>query len=135
MQNFNNQNTETKYLFLQRVVLTCCILCLFSWHVSAQSCPPNIDFEFGDFTGWQCYTGTFNTAGIVTVGLPVQPIPGRHDMLSSVPGDGLDTYGRFPKNCPNGSGHSIKLGNEQSGGTADRVSYTFTIPANRINSI
>ncbi|MBK7124019.1 MAG: hypothetical protein IPH68_15275 [Chitinophagaceae bacterium] len=34
----------------------------------------------------------------------------------------------FPKNCPNGSGNSIKIGVETTGKPADEVSYTFTIP-------
>ncbi|MFX4906820.1 hypothetical protein ABTB94_20830, partial [Acinetobacter baumannii] len=34
-------------------------------------------------------------------------------------------------NCPNGSDYSIKLGNEQTGAQAERVSYEFTIPANQ----
>ena len=49
-------------------------------------------------------------------------------MLSAVPGDGLDEYGGFPKNCPNGSGHSVKLGNDQSGGFAEGLSYQFVVP-------
>jgi len=50
-------------------------------------------------------------------------------MYSSNPGDGLDEYGGFPKNCPNGSGHSIRLGNNEAGTQAEGVSYDFTIPA------
>src|SRR5690348_2081741 len=72
-------------------------------------CPPNIDFEEGTFNNWQCASGNFN--GVITLS-PTTPTPGRHDMLNNPPGNGLDTYGRFPKNCPNGSGHSIKIGNE-----------------------
>ncbi len=50
-------------------------------------------------------------------------------MYSSNPGDGLDEYGGFPKNCPNGSGYSIKLGNNEAGTQAEGVSYDFVIPA------
>lgn len=89
-------------------------------------CPPNLDFELGDFTNWQCQSGGFN--GVITLA-PTPPTPGRHDMLSSLPpGNGRDAYGLFTKNCPNGSGHSVKIGNEITGTTADAVSYTFTIP-------
>lgn len=42
-----------------------------------------------------------------------------------------DFYGHFPVNCPNGSGHSIRLGNNRGGGEAEGVSYEFTIPAGR----
>lgn len=65
---------------------------------------------------------TFNYSG--------DPIPNRHTMYSANPGDGLDEYGHFPRNCPNGSGHSIRLGNNQAGTESEGVSYDFTIPAN-----
>jgi gliding motility-associated-like protein len=51
-------------------------------------------------------------------------------MMSAFPGDGVDPYGGFPVNCPNGSGHSIKLGNTTGGAEAEGISYEFTIPAN-----
>jgi hypothetical protein len=50
-----------------------CLLFLIVGTVShAQSvvCPANIDFEFGNFQNWQCYTGTValtNGANVVTV--------------------------------------------------------------------
>jgi gliding motility-associated-like protein len=50
-------------------------------------------------------------------------------MYSSNPGAGVDEYGDFPRNCPNGSGHSIKLGNNTAGTEAEGISYDFTIPA------
>jgi gliding motility-associated-like protein len=43
----------------------------------------------------------------------------------------LDPFGGFPVTCPNGSGYSIKLGNDQGGAGAEGISYEFTIPANR----
>jgi gliding motility-associated-like protein len=111
-----------------RPLAICLFFSLSIFSASAQ-CPTNIDFELGDFSGWDCYSGTFD--GTYTPVL-TPPIPGRHDMLSSLfPGNGFDTYGHFPKNCPNGSGHSIKIGNEIMGHSGDRVTYTFTIPAGR----
>jgi gliding motility-associated-like protein len=99
-------------------------------------CPPNIDFEQGNFTGWQCWIGNVSVSGGKntinwvpnTPVPPVQTAPTRHLMLRTNPGDGLDPYGFFPKNCPNGSGNSIKLGNDGVGSQAEGVSYTFTIP-------
>ncbi|MGF2411985.1 PKD domain-containing protein [Ferruginibacter sp.] len=94
-------------------------------------CPPNIDFEMGDFTGWQCYIQNGYSGGTPNPTLSV-PIPGRHDMLFTPPGNGSDPYGNFPQNCPNGSGHSIRIGHITTGGQmVDKVSYTFTIPANQ----
>ncbi|MFN8253688.1 MAG: PKD domain-containing protein [Ferruginibacter sp.] len=106
----------------------------FSFHILfAQDCPPNIDFEKGNFNGWVCYTGNvINAGGINQINLtPSGPVGGRHDIISAFPGGGVDPYGGFPVNCPNGSGYSIKLGNTSGGAEAEGVSYTFTIPASR----
>ena len=79
---------------------------------NAQTCPPNIDFETGTFTGWQCYIGTADTVNGVNV-LDLHPTSGpvfnRHTMYTANSGDGVDPYGGFPVNCPNGSKHSIRL--------------------------
>ncbi len=111
------------------VLLLCCTL----QTAFAQECPQNIDFETGTFNGWVCYTGNvINAGGVNQINLsPSGPASGRHTMLSSFPGDGIDPFGGFPVNCPNGSGHSIKLGNTSGGAEAEGISYTFTIPANR----
>ena len=94
-------------------------------------CPVNIDFELGNFTNWQCYSQSGYLGGPPNT-LPTPPIPGRHDMLSIPPGNGMDPYGAFPKNCPNGSAHSVKIGHTTTGGQmADKISYVFTIPANQ----
>ncbi len=111
------------------------ILVIGSFLSCYAQCPSNLDFEMGDFTGWQCYTGTVAINGGVNVMNLIPsggPIPGRHTMLSATPGDGDDPYGRFPRNCPNGSGNSIQLGDATvTAGTtrAQGVSYLFTIPA------
>ena len=94
-------------------------------------CPDNIDFELGDFRNWQCWAGTFVSPSILTLN-PTAPLTNRHTMLTvGMPGPPRDPYGGFPINCPNGSGHSIRLGNDQGGGQAEGVSYTFTIPPGR----
>lgn len=119
-----------KYFFLFALLFTT------SKNIQAQ-CPPNIDFEFGNFTNWECWVGhTFDLGGKNAIiwdapGLPVNPAlyPNRFQMYSSFPGNGRDVFGHFPVNCPNGSGHSIKLGNDTGGSEAEGVSYTFTIPA------
>jgi len=101
-------------------------------------CPPNIDFEQGYFTGWECWVGNvsvsagknfidWDPAGPIST--PVPPTFNRHTMLRAVPGSGRDYYGNFPRNCPNGSGFSIQLGNDSVQRGAEGVSYTFTIPA------
>jgi gliding motility-associated-like protein len=110
------------------------ILCLFfsQTKISAQ-CPPNIDFETGTFDGWTCYAG-YTVANNNTNEINIYPSPpllgDRHTMFTA--NSGLkDPYGGFPVNCPNGSGHSIRLGNDRGGGEAEGISYEFTIPSNR----
>ncbi len=97
---------------------------------SAQ-CPDNIDFEKGSLDGWTCYTGFVSAAtGQNSISLSVSgPQSGRHELNGR--GSGVDPYGGFPVNCPNGSNYSIKLGNDQGGGQAEGISYEFTIPANK----
>jgi gliding motility-associated-like protein len=102
-------------------------------HTNAQICPPNIDFENGTFDGWTCYTGTTGHNGsqnVLSI-YPGDPVPGRHTIFPAFPSAGLDPYGGFPINCPNGSGYSIRLGNDQAGTQAEGISYEFTIPDNQ----
>ena len=120
------------------------ILSLAINKITLAQCPPNIDFELGNYTGWDCWVGNVTVAsGKNTItwspNLPINPAlyPSRFQMLSAATGNGVDNYGGFPRNCPNGSGYSIQLGNNISGAQAEGVSYTFTIPAgqNQFNLI
>ena len=122
----------TVYRYISFLLLTGSFLCTINFSAWSQTCPPNIDFENGNFAGWTCYTGTATTydrTNVITFNYAGGPVSNRHTMYSSNPGDGFDEYGHFPKNCPNGSGHSIKLGNNSAGTEAEGVSYEFTIPA------
>ncbi len=114
------------------LLITSVFLCTGNMAAWGQ-CPPNIDFENGNFNGWTCYTGSVasvDSVNQITFNNSGGPVFNRHTMYSSNPGAGLDEYGGFPKNCPNGSGISIKLGNNSAGREAEGVSYDFTIPAN-----
>ena len=123
-------------LFNRYISLLCFsvfISCLGGYTLNAQICPPNIDFENGNFDGWTCYTGnvaSVDNVNVINFNYQGGPVPGRHTMFSSIAGGGVDPYGGFPVNCPNGSGHSIMLGNSSAGREAEGVSYDFTIPAN-----
>ena len=98
-------------------------------------CPPNLDFEQGDFTNWVCRTGVADLVGglntITWTG--TGPNPTLHRMITA-PG-GRDAFGFFPELCPNGSGFTAKIGNETAsvtggiGKEASGISYTYTIPA------
>ncbi len=132
MPNFNFLHIRPIYFFANQLAIAVIFVC-FTSTLSAQNCPVNIDFEDGSFNGWVCYTGGVaaiggqNVISLSTSG----PVSGRHEMMSAFPGNGADPYGGFPVNCPNGSGHSIKLGNTSGGAEAEGISYEFTIPANR----
>lgn len=103
----------------------------------AQTCPPNIGFENGDFTNWELSSGYVDPTGtyqLVSTGNT--PVPGRQDIISKASNPGNDPYGGFPMMCPNGSNYSIKLGNTDvkppfPEGVAERISYTFVVPANQ----
>jgi gliding motility-associated-like protein len=108
---------------------------IFSCFVSLQSfsqvCPPNIDFETGTFNNWTCYVGNVSAAGGVNNIMLTQstgPVANQHTMYSA-PSAETDPFGGFSVNCPNGSRHSIRLGNNTGGGQAEGISYEFTIPA------
>lgn len=99
---------------------------------NAQTCPPNIDFETGTFNGWTCFVGNseeLDGNNIIQLYQSGGPVNDRHTMYTANSGNGVDPYGGFPVNCPNGSGHSIRLGNNSAGTEAEGISYTFTIPA------
>jgi gliding motility-associated-like protein len=113
--------------------LQLCICCLLSIsNLLGQGCPANIDFEAGSFTGWQCAIGntTVDTSGKNLMNLvPSEPLIGRHELISRATSIGIkDHYGNFPIVCPYGGTSSVKLGNDQVGGEAEGLSYTFTVP-------
>lgn len=107
------------------------VLLIFSFItalINAQTCPPNIDFESGNFASWECFRGdTKSNSGINVINLNLTPPDAtRHQIMSSK--TDKDKYGNFPVVCPYGGNYSVKLGNEQIGAGAEGVSYTFTVP-------
>jgi gliding motility-associated-like protein len=100
---------------------------------TTNTCPTNIDFEAGNFSNWQLFTGTASAAGgvnnVINLNTVTNPIANRHTIISSTSVPALDPYGAFPVRCPNGSGYSVKLGSTASGSQAERIRYTFTVPA------
>lgn len=104
---------------------------LLSSVVFSQSCPPNLDFENGDFSNWECFTGYTKAVGgqnqmVLTLS---GPVANRHQIISSsTSGSALDAYGLFPRLCPYGGNYSVQLGNNSSGGEAEGLSYTFQVP-------
>jgi gliding motility-associated-like protein len=104
---------------------------IFSPVVYSQNCPQNIGFEAGNFTGWECFTGTtkVDSGKNKIVLLPSAPTNGRHEIISANNTSLLDPWGLFPKLCPFGGNYSVKLGNNVGGAQAEGLSYTFPIPA------
>jgi len=140
-------SNNTKYQYYQlaimkRKIVTLCKLLPFALSLlmgaftsTAQQipCPPNIDFEFGDFTFWTGQTGGSQTGSAATGAVFINPVnvlpamvPTRFQVTS---GTGTDMYGGFPVVCPGGGAHSLKLGNNVTGAQAERVRYKVQVPA------
>ncbi len=110
------------------------LLCPGYFSANAQGCPPNIDFETGTFNGWTPYIGSSAAVGgqnVISLNASGGPVKDRHTMYSRNSLNEKDEYGGFPVNCPNGSGRSIRLGNNQAETEAEGIAYEFTIPANQ----
>jgi len=123
---------QRPYLKLALILI---LFCIASFCASSQTlCPPNLDFEDGNFTNWTCKNGSVTTSGSGnTLNLVTgPPLTGRHTIISFAD-TSTDKYGGFPVLCPNGSGYSVKLGNENTGSEAEGVFYTYTIPPTATN--
>ena len=130
MLNIKPKYTNEKQLYCFLLVGFLSISVCFTGY--AQSCPPNIDFETGTFKGWTCYTGYTSAVGdenLISLSESFGPAYNSHTMYAANTGE-VDPFGGFPVSCPNGSGHSIRLGSTTAGGQAEGISYEFTIPAN-----
>ncbi len=104
-------------------------LLLLPLYLSAQNtaCPPNLDFEQGNLSNWEFYTGTCCPT---STGTNSGPVANRHTLVS---GTALDPIGGFPVVAPGGGSFSLKLGNDISGSQAERARYYVRVPANPNN--
>jgi gliding motility-associated-like protein len=116
-----------------RSVASCLLflICFLTKGYAQSSCPPNLDFEEGNFAGWQCFVGTTDTINGKNRMLlsPSEPMQGRHTLITAADMPELDQYGKFPRLCPFGGNYSVKLGNEGTGAQAEGISYTFQVPS------
>ena len=138
MQNPGGFHINVNRSFYLSVRFLSFLLIASGWEVShAQVCPPNIDFETGTFTNWTCYAGSVSGVGgqnHINIYSMNGPAFNQHTLYSRrLHADERDPYGNFPVVCPNGSGYSMRLGNDEAGGQAEGISYEFTIPANQNN--
>lgn len=118
------------------------LFCTHSLKTNAQSgypCPENIDLENGTTAGWVGFYGGGDDSGGVRQGTSASHrtiittpypgfYPGRHVVTNA--GMGNDPYGGFSMVSPNGGAHSWKLGSDSINLRAERLQYTFTVPAN-----
>src|ERR1044072_6668906 len=106
------------------------ILCFLTKGYTQSSCPPNLDFEDGNFSGWQCFVGSTDTIDGKNRMLlsPSDSTPARRTIITSTDMPELDYFGKFPRLCPYGGNYSVKLGNEQTGSQAEGLSYTVQEP-------
>jgi gliding motility-associated-like protein len=88
-------------------------------------CPQNIDFSFGTFGNWTCYTGSVATGPAFTLSVS-GPTAGRHDLTT---GAGTDPYGGFNEVAPGGGLFSARIGNDNTGAEAEMISYKIRVPA------
>ncbi|MEI9947257.1 MAG: PKD domain-containing protein [Chitinophagaceae bacterium] len=103
--------------------------CLLSGKAYSQGCPPNLDFEMGDYSGWEYSIGrtdVVNSLNVISL-TPGPRVPGRHELITPATA-GKDRYGNFPTLCPYGGNYSFKLGNDDIGSQAEGLSYTFMVP-------
>ncbi len=102
---------------------------------AASDCPPNIDFEEGTLTNWNCFIGSVDSVGTTNViaVTPSAPINNRHRVYPRTMPSALDPFGLFPINPPDGSNYAVKLGNTNIGAQAERIQYVLHVPLNDSN--
>ncbi|MEO6832485.1 MAG: hypothetical protein ABI378_08605, partial [Chitinophagaceae bacterium] len=110
------------------------ILPVFGANAQNVSCPPNIDFENGDFSNWECWLGkatdgtpATNQVFFGTPSFISGPVAGRH-MLMTTPPVSLDPYGHFPTTPSGGGTYALKLGRDTAEYCAERVNYYVHVP-------
>ncbi len=96
-----------------------------SSQIASSGCT-NIDFENGNLSGWTTSCGfhpIWNNAGCCNN-------PGGQQTVLT--GNGTDPYGNFPVVAPGGN-FSLRLGNNATGGQADRIEQSFLVSAANAN--
>jgi len=114
-------------------LLTAIFLLPFLFGSAQTTCPPNIGFDNGDFSNWQCYTGTVTSPNCLTntvTLVPSAPVQNKHSIIT--PNSINDIFGNFPMTPDNSP--VARLGFfGQTGSEVDALSYTFSIPAAATN--
>jgi gliding motility-associated-like protein len=116
-------------IYLLPVFFYCCIAG-FSGKAQTTLCPPNIDFEMGNLTNWECKTGRVESiAGVNTVTWEATGVNTLNHKIIPRASAGVDQYGGFSEASPIGGAYSVRLGNNFFQTiSAEGMFYTFTIP-------
>jgi len=85
-----------------------------------QNTCPNADFSLNNFSNWVGYTGTYSSC------CPTQGIVAGRQTIMNAPGTDPRT-GNNLSVLPPGATVCAKLGNEQTGSQAERLTYTLTV--------
>lgn len=93
------------------------------------TCPPNIDWELGNYSVWYYYIGTCCPISTPT-SVAATSYPGRFQLTS---GSAVDPYGFFPIVAPGGGSYSFKLGNSINGAEAEKARYYIHVPTGVLN--
>lgn len=128
MISFYHYINRKKQAWIQWLVVP---VILFATSGTFAQCPPNIGFELGNLSYWNCFTGNIATDGTINLSGSSYPDANRHQVHKRKSPEQLDQYGKFSVTCPNGSGYSVQLGNSSTGRQAESVSYEFTIPSDK----
>lgn len=109
-------------------LLTLFWLLLNQSYTFGQGCE-NTDFEYGNFTNWDTYTGFCCGAAINTPGV----VPNRHTIITSSYPD-ANTNGVIMSMPPIGGGtYTVRLGNDNVGSEAEKLIRQFIVtPQNQL---
>ncbi|MCB0697999.1 MAG: hypothetical protein KDC07_11575, partial [Chitinophagaceae bacterium] len=99
------------------------IICMWTQFGQAQTifCPPNIDFELGNLSNWEFFTGSCCPIAVTPSGV----VTNRHTLTS---GNNTDPFGKFPIVAISGGSYSLMLGNDINGAQAERARYYVHVP-------
>ena len=90
----------------------------------SQSSCPNSDFESGTLIGWQGGTGSCCPINAFSPGI----VNGRHTIMTGT-GTDINTCNNVSVGAPGGL-YSARLGNDDTGSEAEKLTYSLTVSAN-----
>ena len=115
----------------RKIVLFFFLACLGvqSSTMAQSTCPPNIDFEFGNLSYWHFWNGSVSSGPVYSL-TTTTPVYGRESLTS---GPGLDAVGGFPIVDPGGGTYALKLGDAVIGYLTEKASYYIHVPVGVTN--